>query len=359
VLQRALAAPQPSVPASVTAVDGFVGRTPQMQEAFNRIALAAAADACVLLQGESGTGKELAARAIHRHSSRASGPLVIINVASLSETLAESELFGHVRGAFTGADQPREGLLVRADGGTLFLDEIADIPVPVQIKLLRAFEQREVIPVGANEPRRADFRIISATHQSLLQRVQEGQFRHDLYFRIASFCINLPPLRDRREDIVPLCIHFLSELPGSQGALCRLSREAELELTRRPWHGNVRELRNAMQHAAILARGSLIMPEHLPPSAPASVVPGQDRGTSLDAQIQSLLAEWAAARLATGDHGDQLYEQLLALVEPPVLKTVVESQAGQLVSSARLLGLHRTTLRKKLDQHQPHRDERA
>ncbi len=197
VLQRALATP-PAAPGTVAAVDGFVGSTPQMQEAFNRIALAASSDACVLLHGESGTGKELAARAIHRHSSRADHPLVVINAASLSETLAESELFGHVRGAFTGAEQPREGLLTRADGGTLFLDEVADIPLPIQIKLLRALEQREVTPVGANEPRHADFRIISATHQDLLQRVQEGRFRHDLYFRIASFRIDLPPLRKRR-----------------------------------------------------------------------------------------------------------------------------------------------------------------
>ena len=196
VLERALATPQLDAPHRVTVVDGFVGKTPAMQEAFNQIALASASNACVLLQGESGTGKELAARAIHKHSRRAQQPFVVINVASLSETLAESELFGHVRGAFTGADHARTGLLVRADGGTLFLDEVADIPLPVQIKLLRAVEHGEVTPVGANDPVKTNFRVISASHQNLLSKVQEGAFRHDLYFRISAFRITLPPLRN-------------------------------------------------------------------------------------------------------------------------------------------------------------------
>lgn len=351
VLRRALTAPHRSSSCHVTAVDGFVGETPAMQEAFNQIALATASDAHVLLQGESGTGKELAARAIHRHSARADKPLVVINVASLSETLAESELFGHVRGAFTGAVQPRTGLLARANGGTLFLDEVADIPLPIQIKLLRALEQRDITPVGANEPLKSDFRIISATHQDLMSHVQAGKFRHDLYFRIAAFSISLPPLRERVDDIAPLSHYFLDELSRSLGSRCRLSQEAESELRRRPWHGNVRELRNAIEHAAILARGGTIMPEHLPPSAPSSVVPNHLESGDVSDKIERLLQQWTEQKLAAGEEAGQLYDQLLALVEPPVLNAVVASQAGQLVASARILGLHRTTLKKKIEQH--------
>lgn len=350
VLERALAAPCPHTPSHVTAVDGFVGQTPAMQEAFHQIALASHSDACVLLQGESGTGKELAARAIHKHSRRAGHPFVVINVAALSPALAESELFGHVRGAFTGAAQPRTGLLKQADGGTLFLDEVADIPIAIQVKLLRALEQGEVTPVGANEPEKTDFRIISATHQDLLTRVQEGLFRHDLYFRLAAFRILLPPLRERRADIVALCDYFLAQLACSQGVARQLSETAQQELVRRPWHGNVRELRNAIEHAAIVSHGGLIQPEHLPRSAPAGVVPDHAGSADVESQIQALLAQWTQTQLQQGSLPTALYEQLLALVEPPVLRTVVESQAGQLVASARILGLHRTTLRKKLDQ---------
>ncbi|MHB8863134.1 MAG: sigma-54-dependent transcriptional regulator, partial [Pirellulaceae bacterium] len=176
VLTRALESARPtSAPAApVNVVEGFVGQTAVMQEAFHHLALAAAADASVLLQGESGTGKELAARAIHTYSARSQMPFVVVNVASLSSALAESELFGHVKGAFTGADQSRRGLLARAHGGTLFLDEIADIPLPVQVKLLRALEHGEMTPVGSDSPTRTDFRVIAATHQDLLTLVQKG-----------------------------------------------------------------------------------------------------------------------------------------------------------------------------------------
>ncbi len=351
VLERALATPRVDTPRGVTAVDGFVGKTPTMQEAFNQIALVSASDASVLLQGESGTGKELAARAIHKHSPRAEKPFVVINVASLSTTLAESELFGHVRGAFTGAEQARSGLLVRADGGTLFLDEVADMPLSIQVKLLRAVEHGEVTPVGANDPVQTNFRVISATHQDLLSRVQEGTFRHDLYVRISAFRITLPPLRQRREDIAPLCNFFLDGLSVGKATRCQISDEACRELARRPWHGNVRELRNAIEHAAILARGGTIMPEHLPDSAPSSVVPHPASHANLPARIHTLLQQWASAQLADAAHVEQLYEQLLAMVEPPVLQAVLDSQAGQLVASSRILGLHRTTLRKKMDQY--------
>ena len=162
----------------------MVGRSAAMQEVYKQIALAAASEASVLVGGESGTGKELAARAIHHYSRRAAGPFVAVSVAALNPSLAESELFGHVRGAFTGADEDRVGLLVQANGGTLFLDEVAEIPVATQVKLLRALEYNEVVPVGGNMAVKSDFRVISATHQNLLERTEQGLFRHDLLFRL-------------------------------------------------------------------------------------------------------------------------------------------------------------------------------
>lgn len=353
VLVRAIEGPPQATvsAASVTAVEGFVGRTPVMQQAFNQIALAAASDASVLLQGESGTGKELAARAIHKYSARNRMPFVVVNVASLSSTLAESELFGHVKGAFTGADQSRDGLLLRAHRGTLFLDEIADIPVPTQVKLLRALEHGEVTPVGADSPVRTDFRVISATHQDLLALVQQGTFRHDLYFRISAFRITLPPLRDRREDIVPLSEHFLDALCRHHTQRCHLSEAARRELESRVWCGNVRELRNAIEHAVIVARGGTIGPEHLPMIVTAAMVPNTARRDDIATHIHTLLREWTADRLADPNQLGDLYNQLLTLVEPPVMQTVLERHSGQCAAAARILGLHRTTLRKKIDQY--------
>jgi len=350
-LERALTREQPTEPASppVPVVEGFVAMTPIMQEVFSRLALAAASDAFVLLQGESGTGKELAARAIHRYSRRCDGPFVVVNVAALSETLADSELFGHVRGAFTGAEQSRSGLLAQAHRGTLFLDEVAEIPPTTQVKLLRALEQREVLPVGSDEPVPTDFRLVSATHQDLPRLIRAGTFRPDLYFRIAAFPIELPPLRQRRDDIVPLAEHFLRVLADHKDQPARLSASSRESLCQREWLGNVRELRNAMEHARIVSRGGLIEPAHLPEPA---VAPGlTDSEAQLEDRIAALLAEWTEQRLSDSRSDGRLYAELLELVEPPVIARILARHADQLVASARVLGLHRTTLRKKVEQH--------
>ncbi|MEK6234469.1 MAG: sigma-54 dependent transcriptional regulator, partial [Planctomycetales bacterium] len=231
--------PEPS--AEAKPVGELVGQSPLMQEVFKRIALVAPSLACVHLHGESGTGKELVARAIHRYSRRANGPFLAVNLAALSPALAESELFGHVQGAFTGADRARDGLLKRADQGTIFLDEVADVPPVLQDKLLRALEEREVTPVGGSRAVRSDFRVISATHRNLRKEVDAGKFREDLLFRLSTFQIDLPPLRERPEDVEELANHFLLVLAEkNQCPRPTLSDEALAEMKLRPWRGNVR-----------------------------------------------------------------------------------------------------------------------
>src|SRR5438067_3079358 len=222
----------------------LVGRSPAMQGVFKRIALVAPTDASVLITGESGTGKELVARAVHRHSLRKNRPFLPVHVAAMNPNLVESELFGHVKGAFTGAAQAKPGLLALADGGTVFLDELGDIPLPVQAKLLRVLEHQEILPVGGSAPTQINVRVLAATHSDLLKQVNAGQFRHDLYFRLNVFEVHLPALRDRPEDIPLLCDPLLRAF----GASPTLPDGTAAYLRSRTWPGNVRELRNALEH---------------------------------------------------------------------------------------------------------------
>ncbi|HEX3148244.1 MAG TPA: sigma-54 dependent transcriptional regulator [Gemmataceae bacterium] len=313
----------------------LVGRSLAMQAVFKRIALVAPTDASVLITGESGTGKELVARAVHRHSLRKDRPFLPVHVAALNPNLVESELFGHVKGAFTGAAQAKPGLLALADGGTVFLDELGDIPLPVQAKLLRVLEHQEVLPVGGGLPSKINVRILAATHADLLRQVNAGQFRHDLYFRLNVFEVHLPALRDRPEDIGQLCDHFLRQF----GANPTLAEDTAAYLRSRMWPGNVRELRNALEHAAIVARGGPLLPEHFPPPA---TLGGPETITQ---RIGALVRDWVRER-SQGAEPKELYDELLCCVEPALLDEVLRQTNNNRVASARRLGLARATLRK-------------
>lgn len=328
-----------------TAQPLLVGASPAMQEVFKRIAMVAASDACVHIHGESGTGKELVARAIHQYSRRAQGPFVAVNLAALSPTLAESELFGHVRGAFTGAESSRKGVLEQAHGGTIFLDEAADIPPAVQVKLLRVLEYGEFAPVGGDRPVRSDFRIITATHQDLGRLVAEGRFRADLYYRLMTFTIELPPLRQRPGDIPLLAEFFLDQLAAKNRCpRPPLTPETLMHLESRPWYGNVRELRNALEHALLIARGGPLRREHFPPPTP----PTHEAGATREAMLAAMVTAWAEQRMSARPDATDLYEQLMALIEPPLFRAVLARNRGQYLAAAKQLGLHRVTLKRKM-----------
>jgi DNA-binding NtrC family response regulator len=239
----------------------IVAQSPLMQSVFRDAALVAASDSRVLITGESGTGKEVLADVIHAWSSRAAGPLVKINCAAIPETLLESELFGHEKGAFTGASQQRKGHFEVANGGTIFLDEIADMSASLQAKLLRMTQNGSFHRLGSNQELHTDARILAATNCNLEERVKAGRFREDLFYRLNVVELNLPALRERTEDILPLAGMFIEHFTRAKA---RLSAAVADCLVHYPWPGNVRELRNAMERAALLSRGELLLPEHLP-----------------------------------------------------------------------------------------------
>lgn len=329
--------------------EALIGRSPAMQEVFKRIALAAPSDAPVLIVGESGTGKELVAQALHRYSRRAEAPFIPIHAAALSPSLVESELFGHARGAFTGAEAERRGLLEAADGGTVFLDEAADIPPAVQVKLLRVLEQNEVFRIGESTPRPCRIRIVAAINRDPAECVREGLLRKDLLYRLAAFEIRLPPLRERRDDVPLLAERFLQQAGREREPELHFSAEAVEAMIRRDWPGNVRELRHAVEHAAITARGGRIEPHHLPPAGRYETTSETDEAATLSAAA----AAWAERRLATADSEGRLHERLLEVVEPALFDAVLKAVSGNRARAADRLGIHRATLRKKIADPQP------
>jgi transcriptional regulator with GAF, ATPase, and Fis domain len=309
--------------------DRIIGRAPALCEALARAAKVAATETTVLLTGESGTGKELVARALHHASPRADGPFVAVNCAALPETLVDSELFGHERGAFTGADKQKPGRFETAAGGTLLLDEIADLSLPVQAKLLRVLQEHEFQRVGGTATLRADIRLITATNQDLAQAVASGKFRQDLFYRLNVFSVHLPPLRERGDDILLLAQHFVREMgPRIGRGECGLSRDARSFLLTHRWPGNIRELANAVERALIVSEGGLLTADHFGIAPPA---PAPDTG--------------AADRPA-----DPAASESLTEVEKHTILAALERAKGNKAKAAAALGITRTKLYTRLRQ---------
>ncbi|MEJ2010365.1 MAG: sigma-54 dependent transcriptional regulator, partial [Acidobacteriota bacterium] len=264
--------------ATQTPLSSLVGRSPAMLEVYKKIGMVADSRATVLITGESGTGKELVARAIHANGPRASQCFLAVNCGAFTESLLESELFGHVRGSFTGASMNKCGIFEDADGGTVFLDEVSEMSPALQVKLLRTLEAQEVRPVGSNQPVRIDVRMIAASNRNLADLVHDGKFREDLFYRLRVIEIDLPPLRHRSEDIPLLVVHFLQKLGAEAGRTFTISPDALTALIAYAWPGNVRELLNTLESIAALNRSGVITLQDLPPK----LCIGRDEGTSIE-----------------------------------------------------------------------------
>jgi DNA-binding NtrC family response regulator len=303
--------------------EGLIVRSTAMRAVLRTLRELEASDVAVLIQGETGTGKELVARAIHARSGRKDGPFLPINLGAISESLRESELFGHVRGAFTGANGTRGGFFLTADGGSIFLDEVGEASPALQVALLRVLEEGTITPVGADRARPVDVRVISATNQNLAQLVREGRFRRDLYYRLNVFPVRIPPLRERVEDVFPLATHFLRRASRPSGRQpTGISHEAQRALEAHPWEGNVRELRSVMERAAVVCKGGPIMAADLPLGAD-----GEDSQPYFP----------SIALLANGTTLREIERQIL-------VRTLALADGNQ-SQAARLLGLHESTLR--------------
>ncbi|HEY5347258.1 MAG TPA: nitrogen regulation protein NR(I) [Rhizomicrobium sp.] len=353
VVQRALASPQGKREAAVTdsAEDRLplIGRSPAMQEIYRVIARLTQTDLTVMIMGESGTGKELVARALHDYGKRRHGAFVAVNMAAIPKELVEAELFGHERGAFTGAVNRGIGRFEQAEGGTLFLDEIGDMPLEAQTRLLRVLQQGEYTTVGGRMPIKTDVRIIAATNRDLRQLIAQGLFREDLYYRLNVVPLRLPPLRERGEDIPDLVRHFLRKAEDEGLPVKHLDPEALDLLRRYRWPGNVRELENLIRRLAVLHSGDAI-----PASAISSELKEPARELTEDGADVSLGA--AVERYLTGyfeAHGERLpppgvYDRVLAEIERPLLSICLGATRGNQIKAAHLLGLNRNTLRKKI-----------
>ena len=316
--------------------------SPEMERLMDQVRRVAGADLPVLLQGESGTGKELVARELHRQSERAAGPFIAVNCAAIPSELLEAELFGHTKGAFTGATRSREGRFRAAGGGTLLLDEIGDLPAELQPKLLRVLQERVVEPVGAERPVPVDVRIIAASHRDLGQLVGEGAFREDLYYRLAVLPLRIPPLRERRADIVPLFELFLTSQAARGGRTLRISKEAAAELRGRPWPGNVRELENMARRVALLAPGPVVQRDDLPP---ALTVTGQ-AVAAVGARVLSVSLSEEPWEVHLPRGGLPLPE-----LEQRVVEEAIRVHAGNKSAAARYLGIPRHVLLYRIEKY--------
>ena len=323
----------------------IIGEAPAMQEVFRAIGRLSRSSISVLINGQSGTGKELVAQALHRHSPRAANPFIALNMAAIPADLVESELFGHEKGAFTGAQNARQGRFEQADGGTLFLDEIGDMPLDVQTRLLRVLADGQFYRVGGHQSVTVDVRIIAATHQNLEKRVAEGKFREDLFHRLNVIRIHIPSLSERREDIPLLAGHFLRQAAKELNVETKgLSKEAEKVMTQLAWPGNVRQLENVCRWLTVMASGQEVLPSDLPPEIHSESTVEQGQAQSGD--WPELLASWTDAQLRAG-HFDILNDAMLTF-EKVMLERALAFTHGHKQDAAKRLGWGRNTLTRKL-----------
>jgi two-component system nitrogen regulation response regulator GlnG len=336
--------------------DAIIGRCPAMQEVYKGIGRVAGQDMIVLITGETGTGKELVARAIYQHSRRATGPFLAINCAAIPEHLLESELFGHEKGAFTGADRRRIGKFEQCSGGTLFLDEVADMSPLTQSKMLRLLQEQRFERLGGNETIQTDVRILAATNQDLEHLVARGSFRQDLYYRLSSFTLRLPPLRERGGDLVLLIQHYLRRFNRELGKDVQQVAPETLELLQHySWPGNIRELQSVLKQAILQAVGYILVPDFLPASlhkrSPETAVVvrsaspvAANSGDGVD--TFTALGQFIEERLQAG--GEDLYEETLRRMERLLLTRVLHHTGGNQLQAAKILGITRGSLRTKL-----------
>ena len=322
---------------------GVVGHSPAFLSVLDTIVTAARSDLAVLIEGESGTGKELLARTVHASSDRAEGPLVAANCAALPAPLLESELFGHVRGAFTGAAQDRKGLFATANRGTLFLDEVGEMPLPLQAKLLRVLQSGEFRRLGSDTVSRVDVRIVAATQQDLAKEVEAGRFRQDLFYRLNGVRVRVPPLRERREDVLLMAEHFLRSVPGAAERPISIHPDARLALVSYDYPGNVRELENIIRRAAVFASGGIIEPQHLPKEVVAGVQLALGRGEAvrhIPRNADELRETKALARREAAERVESLF-----LVE------TLRAAGGNVSLAAQHAGMNRSQFQQMLSRH--------
>jgi two-component system nitrogen regulation response regulator GlnG len=320
----------------------IIGEAPSMQEVFRAIGRLSRSNITVLINGESGTGKELVAHALHRHSPRAEKPFIALNMAAIPRDLLESELFGHEKGAFTGAQAARKGRFEQADGGTLFLDEIGDMPAELQTRLLRVLADGEFYRVGGHSPVKVDVRIIAATHQNLESRVQNGGFREDLFHRLNVIRINLPALRERREDIPLLANHFLRLAADELNVDVKtLDKQSTEYLSKLDWPGNVRQLENTCRWLTVMSPGQVIHLDDLPPELLTS-----EQREKPDGNWQEALRYWTERQLTQGEAA--ILDRAVPMFEKVMIETALQKAGGRRQDAAKLLGWGRNTLTRKI-----------
>ena len=348
---RSISAPAPALSdqnqeAQDTATtSAIIGKSRRMQEIFKTIGKSAGSDLSVLITGESGTGKEMVASTLHQYSHRKDQPFICINCAAISRELLESELFGHERGAFTGAVETKMGKFQQANGGTLFLDEIGDMELSLQAKILRVLQNNEFYRVGGKDPITVDVRVVAATNQNLEDMMNLKRFREDLYHRLNVIHIDMPPLRERLEDVLLLASHFIARYTKTLArGKVYLSPDVEHILSRYHWSGNIRELENVIKRALMLALSGPILPEHLPPHLQENDAANDDG--QWDERLDQLIQDFL---LHNNSEEGTLYETLIQKVEKHLFEILLDKHSGKQVATAKVLGINRNTLKRKID----------